>query len=235
MVAPLARHLARHRGVLEPLQTATTVDGQVAELAATLRSESDGPYHLAGHSWGAMLAVLTAQQHPELVDRLVLVGCAPFDPTGGLATDAVRRARMSPALRAELDALDRIIRADDATAAAAAFGEVADRLLAVDHVAPMTDHLEVISHQPAVFRSVWQEVEQRRSQGALLDPRRRVRCPVVVIHGDHDPHPLSGVRDLLRSLAADVQVVLLEGCGHVPWIERQVADRFFAEFDAAVG
>ena len=56
MVAPLARHLARHRGVLEPLQTATTVDGQVAELAATLRSESDGPYHLAGHSWGAMLA-----------------------------------------------------------------------------------------------------------------------------------------------------------------------------------
>lgn len=234
MVAPLARYLARRHGVLEPLQTATTVDGQVAELAATLRAEGAGPYRLVGHSWGGMLAVLTAQRHPELTERLVLVGCAPFDPAGGLVTEAVRRARMSPSLRAELDDLDRIIDGDDPQAARVAFATVADRLLAIDQVDPTTDHLEVIAHQPEVFRSVWQEVEERRSEGTLLDELRRLRCPVVVIHGDHDPHPLSGVRDPLRRFAADLQVVLLDDCGHVPWLERHAAARFLDELDAAV-
>ena len=37
-MAPVARELARDRGILEPLQTATSLEGQVEELRVTLAS-----------------------------------------------------------------------------------------------------------------------------------------------------------------------------------------------------
>jgi pimeloyl-ACP methyl ester carboxylesterase len=56
--ADFAALLARRIGVVEPWQTARSVDGQVAELAAQLRAHADGPAMLVGHSWGAVLGYL---------------------------------------------------------------------------------------------------------------------------------------------------------------------------------
>src|SRR5215211_3749423 len=71
-VAAVARELARERGVLEPLQAARSVDGQVAELGDVLARAASPPVVLIGHSWGAWLAALLAARHPALVGKVIL-------------------------------------------------------------------------------------------------------------------------------------------------------------------
>lgn len=43
-MAPVARELAQVRGVLEPLQTVGSIDGQVGELASLLEKSADRPF-----------------------------------------------------------------------------------------------------------------------------------------------------------------------------------------------
>jgi pimeloyl-ACP methyl ester carboxylesterase len=227
MVTALAVELAVDgTGVLEPFQTADSIAGQVDELAGILRAEDEGPYTVVGSSWGAMLAVLTAQHAPDLFARLVLVGGAPFDEHTGATTTATRRSRMTSSLRAELDHLHRVISGPDPARAAAAFARTGDLLLGVDHLDPIVDHLEVVAHELPVFEAVWGEVVRRRDAGTLLDPATPLVCPVVVLHGDHDPHPLDGVVEPLRPLARDLTVQVIDRCGHLPWLERQARERF---------
>src|SRR5204862_304097 len=66
-----------------------------------------------------------------------------------------------------------------------------------------------------------------RRTGALLDAARRIACPVVAIHGDSDPHPAEGVERPLGAALADFRFILLERCGHTPWLERGARRRFF--------
>jgi pimeloyl-ACP methyl ester carboxylesterase len=75
----VARRLAGARGVLEQMQTATTVKGQVEELRAALKARADPPVVLVGHSWGAWLSCILAAKYPRLVRKLVLVGSGPFE------------------------------------------------------------------------------------------------------------------------------------------------------------
>ena len=55
----------------------------------------------------------------------------------------------------------------------------------------------------------------------------QIRCPVVAIHGAYDPHPAEGVRGPLTSIIRDFRFILLDRCGHEPWIERWARDRFY--------
>ena len=65
-------------------------------------------------------------------------------------------------------------------------------------------------------------------RGKLLEFAKKIQCPVVAIHGEHDPHPSEGVSEPLSRILKDFQLILLEKCGHRPWIERSVKDRFYS-------
>src|SRR5262249_8362679 len=78
-MAPVARALAHDRGILEPLQTATSLEGQVDELRETLESYTALPVVLIGFSWGAWLSYIVAARYPALVRKLLLVAGGPFD------------------------------------------------------------------------------------------------------------------------------------------------------------
>ena len=76
-VAPVAARLGRRRGIVEPLQLAPSVAGQLDELEALLADgEARYPLTLVGHSWGAVLGYLFAAHHPDAVRRLILVASA---------------------------------------------------------------------------------------------------------------------------------------------------------------
>ena len=77
-MAPLARELASEMGVLEPLQTSGSIDGQVEELKDILETHGNPPLILVGFSWGAWLSFIVAAQYPSLVKKLVLVSSPPF-------------------------------------------------------------------------------------------------------------------------------------------------------------
>ena len=59
-MAPVARELACSWGVLEPLQTAESLEGQVEELRTVLDNNADTPVVMIGHSWGAWLSYILA-------------------------------------------------------------------------------------------------------------------------------------------------------------------------------
>jgi pimeloyl-ACP methyl ester carboxylesterase len=74
-----------------------------------------------------------------------------------------------------------------------------------------------------------------RQTGRLLELAHQIRCPVVAIHGDHDPHPAEGVRVPLLSVLQGFRFVLLDRCGHTPWVERHARERFFRALEEELG
>jgi pimeloyl-ACP methyl ester carboxylesterase len=92
----------------------------------------------------------------------------------------------------------------------------------------MEHESEAIDYQPDIFLSVWREAAELRRSGKLLELGKHIKCPVVAIHGDYDPHPAEGVQKPLSAILKSFSFVLLANCGHKPWVERQAKDEFHA-------
>lgn len=224
-MAPVA--LAGRAGVLEPLQTANSVDGQIAELAESLRAWADQPVTCVGHSWGAWLALLTAARHPELIGKLVLVGCGPLEARYAAGLTQTRLDRLSPQARQEAEALLAAAPSLD-EAGLARLGALFAQADAYD---PLPDGDAAAGAPPcggqaAIFAAVWPQAAALRQSGELLRRARSLRCPVIAIHGDHDPHPAAGVCEPLAGLPG-FRCRILAHCGHTPWRERQAGQAFF--------
>jgi len=74
---------------------------------------------------------------------------------------------------------------------------------------------------------VWPDAAELRRSGELLRLGKHIKCPVVAIHGDYDPHPAEGVQKLLSAILQIFRFILLKDCGHRPWIEREAKDEFY--------
>jgi pimeloyl-ACP methyl ester carboxylesterase len=237
-MAPVAHRLSGKRGVLEPLQTATSVDAMVDELRNTLVEHGSPPATLIGSSWGAMLAFLLAGRHPELVQRLVLVGSGAFDARYAPLTLQTRLGRLNPADRAEVqELLEKIEEPGADPSSFARFGELLGSVDTYDGLTAdeYADDLETLEEQPEIYRRVWPEVEKIRTDGVFLELAERIECPVLAIHGDYDSHPAEGVREPLGRLVKDFRFVLLERCGHIPWTERHARERFYEILEDELG
>ncbi len=235
-MAPVARELSARRGVLEPIQTASTLAGQVDELARTLAESGEPPVTVVGHSWGAWLACLVAAERPELASRLVLVGAGPFEERHVARLHERRASRLDPGSRVELDRLRRALESGgEPDGALERIGELCAR---ADDVAPLPWETRAVDELPsdeAECAEVWREAAAMRRSGALLEAVRRVRCPVVAVHGADDPHPVEGVSEPLAAAFGDrFRLVVLARCGHTPWRERHARDAFFAALEAAL-
>jgi pimeloyl-ACP methyl ester carboxylesterase len=228
-VAPIARELARDFGVLEPLQTADSVDGQVRELKEQLESEAAPPVALIGHSWGAMLAFMLAARHPELVGRLILVASGPYEAKYAEGMMELRLSRLQSEERAEALAIhkrlgDPAIQEQDAYLAR--FGELMCKADTFDPL-PREPEPEPLEVRLDINSKVWAEAAELRKRGAMLEMGRLIHCPVIAIHGDYDPHPAKGVQRPLSTALADFTFIPLEKCGHEPWREKHAREMFF--------
>ncbi len=226
-MAPVARELAAERGILEPLQTAASVAGQLAELKFVLEKEADLPVMLAGFSWGAWLALLLAAEYPALVKKLVLIGCGPLDKNSAGNIEKSRRERLSPAEWIELhELLGRLneVPGEERRDLCARLGTILTR---ADSYEPLEDTEHELRFQPEIFFGVWPQAAALRNSGRLLRLAAGIRCPVVAIHGDRDPHPAAGVEKPLSDLLTDFRFVLLPRCGHRPWMEKHAREEFF--------
>ena len=227
-VAPVARELSSVRGVLEPFQAATTLDGQVQELRSVLEEDAQVPVTLVGFSWGAFLSWMTAARYPSLVRKLILVSSPPFEESYAGSIIRTRLDRLNTDERKEASTL--IWQMDDPT-----FLDK-DKILArlahlLSHAdaydpAPLPD--ESFHTQYDVFRGVWDEACELRRKGVLIRMAHAIRCPIIAIHGEYDPHPAEGVKEPLARECPDFRFVLLKNCGHRPWVERQASEEFFA-------
>jgi pimeloyl-ACP methyl ester carboxylesterase len=231
-MAPVARQLARGRGVLEPLQTAMTIAGQIEELQVVLAAHSEPPVTLIGHSWGAWLGYLLSARHPALVRKLILVGSGPFDEEYAAAVHETRLSRLSPAEREEFQSLVTTLADPSMEAPYVALARLGALASQADTYDPLPARDEPVTVQAAIFQGVWPEAAELRRSGQLLAEARRIQCPVVAIHGDYDPHPPPGVQRPLAAVLADFRFVLLPRCGHKPWLERHARDTFYQILEA---
>jgi len=227
-MAPVARRLSRSIGVLEPLQTAMSVEGQVEELRQVLVEHAQIPAVLIGFSWGAWLSLLVAAQYPELAGKLILVSSGPFTESHAAQIHARRLERLDAGEKVEYEAAARGL-ADSAAADRAELFETLGRLAAkADAYAPVDevdDHGDVRMDR-RIYSAVWEEAKVMRRSGELLRRARLVKCPVVAIHGDADPHPAEGVAEPLSAAVANFHFEMQARCGHKPWLERHAKEEF---------
>jgi len=226
-MAPVARELASDWGVLEPLQTANTLEGQIKELRSVLEKYAFPPVTLVGYSWGAWLGVIISARYPSMVRRLILVSSGPFEEKYARDIMKTRLNRLGNDEKKEVISLielfnDPTVR--DLNEKITRFGQL---IAQADSFDPVPQDNEVLETQYEIFRDVWKEAEELRSRGKLFELAGQIRCPVTAIHGDHDPHPAEGVKEPLSKLLKDFRFNLLKNCGHKPWIERQARDEFF--------
>jgi pimeloyl-ACP methyl ester carboxylesterase len=226
-MAPVARELVSNWGVLEPLQTKSSLQGQIEELKTVLEKNGDLPVILIGFSWGAWLSYMVAAHYPSFVKKLILIGSGPLEQKYAARIQETRLNRLSEEEREEVESLYEVLdnpAAEDRRAAFSRFGALFSKADAYD---PILDESEVIDYDPHIFRSVWKEAAELRRSGKLLELGGRIKCPVVAIHGDYDSHPVEGVQKPLSAILKSFRLILLANCGHKSWIEGQAKDKFY--------
>ncbi len=231
-VAPIARKMREMRGVLEPIQTAKTLDGQVEELRLVVQQNAMTPVVLIGHSWGAWLSSIVTANYPTLVRKLILVGSGPFAEKYVELIAEKRFRRLSQEEKEEfLHLVDMLNRAEapDSTVSLSRLGELvhkADSYDPIDIPNDATD-LDLVENPGEIYEGVWPAAATLRQTGELLGLAATITCPVVAIHGDCDPHPAEGIQEPLAARLKDFRMIILEQCGHEPWCERYARDKFY--------
>ncbi len=229
-VAAIARELSKDYGVIEPLQTKFSVTGLLQELDEVISAGCEGPVSLIGHSWGAWLGFIYAAEYPLKVKKLILVGSGPFEVQYVAEIDKNRMAHLNQSEIAQYHALLAAV-SDSETAnkdqLLQQLGELvekADNYCAVEIKTDQDDGLPVCGD---MYSAIWAEASKLRESGKLLELAGKITCPVTMIHGEYDPHPLKGVKAPLEKRMKNLRVHVLEKCGHNPWKERYAKELFY--------
>ena len=229
-VAQVAQTLSVDHGVLEPFQTAMSINGQVEELRLTLENHATLPVTLVGYSWGAWLSYIVAARYPALVDKLVLVSSGPFEEHFVRGRQQVRLSRFNEADYAEFETVANTfgrLEGIDKNIALARLGTLSLKADTYDAIKDEDETFASFDIRADIFQSVWPEAAEMRCSGKLLALGQQIICPVVAIHGDYDSHPAEGTQKPLSETLIDFQFILLKQCGHKPWVERHAKQKFY--------
>ena len=186
------------------------------------------PLSIVGYSWGAMLALLYAieqRRNPHLIPpaRLGLINPAPLTREYRREFDAefVRR-QASPEIQRLRDELNAsgLRDQDPAGYRQRAFELSVAGYFSDPHKATDLTPFRVIGR---VQQSVWQSLGDFN----LFPDLQAIKIPSIVIHGRDDPIPLASSSEAAHALGTDL--VVLDDCGHVPYVEQP--DRLFAALE----
>lgn len=186
---------------------------QVADLDALRQAWGMEQLSLAGYSWGGLLALLYATEHPGRVARLALVSPAPAWRAARSEFESRLAARtMAPALQAERAALRASdLRERDPDA-------YQRRVFELSVAGYFHDPAKVSGLTPfRVTGRTQQEVWDSLGDYDLRPALAGLRLPAIVLHGDDDPIPAESARAVAAAIGAPFH--LLVGCGHVPYVE----------------
>lgn len=231
-VAPIANTLASSFRVIEPWQRGSsdeplTVARHVADLQELVTStRDDAPPALVGHSWGAMLALCYAAKYPTMAGPIVLIGCGTFDKVATYCLRTTIEKRMDDNLR------DRLLRLSvEATDPAIRFIQefkLTRHLFDFDPIGAYADPAEFEPFDLQAHQETWSDLSKLRDAGIYPAAFSAIESPVLMLHGQYDPHPGEMIRDSLRPHIPHLEYCELTHCGHSPWIEKSANEQFFS-------
>jgi pimeloyl-ACP methyl ester carboxylesterase len=182
----------------------------VVQLAAALSLER---FSVLGHSFGARIAIVLADEHPEKLERLLLTGAAGLRP----------RRRPSYYAKVGLAKVGRLV--------AAVGGSPGRRLqAALRRRVASADWLAASEALRGTFRLVIAE--------DLTGRLSRIRVPTLLVWGEQDADTPLWMGERMERLIPDAGLVVLPGAGHYAYAERagefnRVAEHFLVEQAAA--
>jgi proline iminopeptidase len=186
---------------------------QVADLEELRQQWQLDRLTLAGYSWGGLLALLYAVEHPDRVDRLALVSPAPAWKEARLEFERRFEARnLSPELQKKRAALRESGLREQNPA------EYAQRMFELS-VAPYFSNpdrardLTPFRVTGRTQQEVWSSLDDYDLRPAIA----RLSVPSLVLLGEDDLIPGESAETVARLLGADFH--LLPRCGHVPYVE----------------
>jgi pimeloyl-ACP methyl ester carboxylesterase len=227
-VTSLATALASDFKVLEPFQRrseneALSVERHCLDLAAVWPEKM----LLVGWSWGAMLALSFASRYPERAAAVVLIGCGTYDSESREIYQQKLHRRLGSTGISRLKAIQRRIASEvDRETRDRLFGELARIVSRAQSFAtnPIDEgNFQVDSRG---HEETWQDVLRLQDEGVEPAKFRAIKAPVLMLHGDDDPHPGEATRDVLRRYIAHLEYVGFARGGHAPWLEPHVRDLF---------
>jgi pimeloyl-ACP methyl ester carboxylesterase len=227
-MAPVARELESRWGVLEPLQKAKMLKGQIEELKTVLEKNGDPPILLIGFSWGAWLSFIFTANYPTFVKKLILIGSGPYEEKYATNIMKTRLSRLTEEERSKAYTLMKELNGSIVREKNKLFAQFGRLISKADLYNPLPHDDEVLEYQYGIYQSVWEDAKILRRSGKLLELGKQIKCPVVAIHGDYDPHPPEGIKIPLSSILVDFKFVLIKDCGHYPWVERKARSRFYS-------
>jgi proline iminopeptidase len=199
----------------------------VADLDAVVAELGLEPPTIVGYSWGGLLALLHAVERAAsgavLPTALALIDPAPLTRQYRAEFEAeFARRQAGPhiqQMRAELAASGLRERDPDAHRQRAFELSVAGYFADPREARDLTP-FRVVGR---VQQSVWESL----GDYDLVDVLGGVKVPTLFVHGREDPIPL--VSSERGARAMDAPLVVLERCGHVPYVEQPAA--LFAALD----
>ncbi|MEZ4735929.1 MAG: alpha/beta fold hydrolase [Caldilineaceae bacterium] len=180
---------------------------------------------LLGWSWGGNLAMYYAANYPQHLKGIILVDPGNVDPKFDEAFNAKFEERATPEELAALDAAFQKLTTEKSGEAYNAFA----RLLLPIYMADksLIHGLEIVIpdnsaiYGDAVAAGLFTDLETYDELAAIAT----ITSPTLIIHGDEDLIPLESSQQIHEAIAGS-QLVVLEGIGHIPFVEAPVA--FFA-------
>ena len=231
-VAPVAKGISGSFHAVEPWQRGSggsplTVARHISdlyELSAELGGGS--PVAIVGHSWGAMLALCFAAEHPSQVGPIVIVGCGTFDQSSRSTMQAIIEERMGDDVRERIRQVSA-----DTTDPADQFMQtfkLTRQIYDYDPIVPYADKEECEPFDLRAYDETWRDMRRLQDDGTYPRAFAAIESPVLMIHGQYDPHPGKMIRDSLLPHLPQLEYHELEGCGHSPWIEKSARELFFS-------
>ena len=200
--------------------------GDVDALRTELKAEK---LVLVGHSFGGILSMMYAREHPERVAKLALVDSGGPTLRSVLKFNANLEARYTDEDRAKIREWSspervkenrRLAVLELTRAKTPAY--FADRAKAK----AMIDSLDESSFSDAMFLAVVPQMFTLDLRAGL----EKVQAPVLILHGKKDP--LETAEELRETFPA-ARVTLLDDAGHFPWLEQP--ELFFAVLNEFLG
>ena len=196
----------------------------VADLDNVLKYFHIAHANLYGHSWGAGLVANYVAQHPGTVRRAILGSGIPPRREPYMAQFGTKlTAWADSATKAKLNVLARAQRnAADPVAACRAYWAVFITGYYADTSAIKRMKSDVCANPPASLNN--------RVNAWTLGPLgnwdwrpllAKTTVPVLVLHGSGDPIPMASAKEWAASIAG-AKLVVLDGAGHWPMVERPV-------------
>lgn len=205
-----------------------TWETHVEDLGAVVEEFGLDPLSIVGYSWGAMLALLYAIEqrgnpHLRAPDRMALISPAPLTKEYRRQFEAeFNRRQQSPEiqkLREELVASG--LREKDPEA-------YRQRAFELGVAGYFSDPLKATDLTPfRVAGRVQQSVWESLGDFNLIRDLKGIKIPSIIIAGRDDPIPLASSSEASSVLGTNL--VVLDECGHVPYVERP--ERLFASLD----